>query len=87
MENILPSWDFGTHLDRIEVVGVPRLPLVIIKIKHFSLAKLAGLLHLSPDMSKPKYMCQPLVANAKTSSSSIPLILPNIAMIQSWTCR
>ena len=41
--------------------------------------------HLNADMNKPKYMCQPLVANAKTSSSSIPLILPNIAMMQSWT--
>ena len=42
---------------------------------------------LSPERAKPKYMCQPLVAKAKTSWFSMPLMLPMMEMTQSWTWR
>ena len=45
------------------------------------------LLPLRPDKASPKYMCQPFVAKAKTSWFSIPLMLPMMEMMQSWTWR
>ena len=68
MENILPRWCLGTHLERMERAGEPLLPL-------------------RPERASPKYMCQPSVAKANTSWFSIPLMLPMMEMMQSWTCR
>ena len=39
--------------------------------------------YLNADMATAKYMCQPLVAKANTRYSSIPLIRPMMARMQS----
>ena len=77
-EKILPSWVGGTHFDKIDVDGVDLLPLEIefnlnIRFSHY----------LKADMATAKYMCQPLVAKANTRYSSIPLIRPMMARMQS----
>ena len=69
---------WATHFDKIDVDGVDLLPLDIefnINIRFFY--------YLKADMATAKYMCQPLVAKANTRYSSIPLIRPMMARMQS----
>ena len=77
-ENIFPNWFGGTHFDKMDVDGVDLLPLKI-KLKRDTLF----CLYLKADIATAKYMCQPLVAKANTRYSSMPLIKPMMARMQS----